>query len=303
MSGAEFDVIIIGGGPAGLSAALMLGRCRRSLLLCDDGRPRNWASCAVHGFLTRDGIDPAEFRSIAHEQLRPYQTVELRQARVINAVRQGRMFEVTLDGGATLQSRTLLLATGLMDKLPDIPNVEDFYGRSVHHCPYCDGWGWRDQPIAAYGRGDENGGDLALKLTLWSQDVVLCTNGPSELTNDYRQRVARHGIEVREERITGLEGAAGTLESIVFEGGKRLTRHALFFNTQTQQASDLAKRLACEFDEQGGVAHDQFGLTSVSGVYVAGDASRDMLQVIVGAAQGAEAAVEINAALLKEDLV
>jgi len=302
MSGAKFDVIIIGGGPAGLSAALMLGRCRRSLLLCDDGQPRNWASCAVHGFLTRDGIDPAEFRSIAREQLRPYQTVELRQARVINAVRQGRMFEVTLDGGATLQSRTLLLATGLMDKLPDIPNVEDFYGRSVHHCPYCDGWGWRDQPIAAYGRGDENGGDLALKLTLWSQDVVLCTNGPSELTNDYRQRLARHGIEVREERITGLEGTAGMLESIVFEGGKRLTRRALFFNTQTQQASDLAKRLACEFDKQGGVAHDQFGSTSVSGVYVAGDASRDMLQVIVGAAQGAEAAVEINTALLKEDL-
>ena len=211
MSGPTFEVIIVGGGPAGLAAALMLGRCRRSVMLCDDGQPRNRASRAMHGFLTRDGTDPTEFRTIAREQLRPYQTVELRQARVTDAVVQGRMFELTLDNSAKFQCRKLLLATGLADKLPEVPNVEDFYGRSVHHCPYCDGWGWRDQPIAAYGRGDEKGGGLALELTLWSQDLVLCTDGPSELSVDYRQRLAHRRIEVREERIAGLEGAEGML--------------------------------------------------------------------------------------------
>lgn len=220
----------------------------------------------------------------------------------MDAARQGRMFEVTVDDGAKFQCRKLLLATGLVDKLPEVSNVEEFYGRSVHHCPYCDGWGWRDQPIAAYGRGDDKGGGLALELTLWSQDLVLCTDGPSELSDDYRHRLAHRGIEVREERIAGLEGADGMLESIVFEDDKRLSRHALFFNTQARQASDLATRLVCDFDEQGGVARNQFAMTSVSGVYVAGDASRDVLQVIVGAAEGAEAAVAINTALLKEDM-
>jgi thioredoxin reductase len=302
MSGTTFEVIIVGGGPAGLSAALVLGRCRRSVLLCDDGRPRNRASRAVHGFLTRDGTEPTEFQSIARAQLRPYETVELRQARVIDAMRQGQSLEVTLNDGAKYRCRKLLLATGLVDKLPEIPNVEDFYGRSVHHCPYCDGWEWRDQPVAAYGRGDEKGGGLALELTQWSRDLVLCTDGPCKLSDDHRQRLARYGIAVHEARIVGLEGAEGMLEAIVFEGGERLFRRALFFNTQARQAADLAKRLNCEFDEQGGVVCGQFETTSVSDVYVAGDASRDVLQVIVGAAEGAQAAVAVNTALLTEDL-
>ncbi len=297
MSGAPYDVIIIGAGPAGLSAALFLGRCRRTVLLCDDGHPRNYPSHALHGFLTRDGIEPAEFRSIAREQLHQYPTVEIREATVKDAFRRDRSFEVALADGTRLRCRKLLLATGLIDELPQIQGIEAYYGRSVFHCPYCDGWEQRDRSIAVYARGDHKGGGLALELTQWSRNLVLCTDGPSELSDHYRQRLARYRIPVREERIVELAGADGMVEAMIFETGERLTCEAIFFNTGCRQASDLAQRLGCGFDESGGV-----DTSSAPGVYTAGDAARDVLQAIVAAAEGAEAAMAINTALLKEDL-
>src|SRR5512145_3259015 len=141
----HYDVVIVGGGPAGLSAALMLGRCRRRVLVCDTGRPRNRASQSMHGYLTRDGVPPREFVAIAREQLKPYTTVELRDVEVADAECRDGRFVVTLDGGAEIWSRKLLLATGVVDNLPDVAGIGDLYGRSVFHCPYCDAWELRDQ--------------------------------------------------------------------------------------------------------------------------------------------------------------
>src|ERR1051325_6140674 len=180
MKQAEFDVIIVGAGPAGLSAALVLGRCRRRVLICDSGHPRNAASHALHGYLTRDGIPPAAFLEIGLEQLQQYETVRLQRSAVVEARRLDNLFEITLNSGQRLASRKLLLATGVIDELPQINGLQDFYGTSVFHCPYCDGWEMRDQPLAVYGRG-ENGAGLALELKLWSQQLVLCTDGPSQL--------------------------------------------------------------------------------------------------------------------------
>jgi thioredoxin reductase len=159
-----WDTIIVGGGPAGLSAALALGRCRRRVLVCDAGLPRNRHSNHLHAYLTRDGMAPAEFLRTAREQLKRYDTIRIVDDEVVDARRADDLFDVTLTRSDSAQARTLLLATGVIDHVPPIEGIEPLYGKSVHHCPYCDGWEWRDQPIAVYGRGDAKGAGLALMM-------------------------------------------------------------------------------------------------------------------------------------------
>ncbi len=295
------DVIVVGAGPAGLSAALMLGRCRRHVLVCDTRHPRNAASVALHGFLSRDGIPPLELLEISRQQFRRYDTVELRHVKVTDAHALDGGFVAKLSDGTQLRCRKLLLATGVVDNLPTIPGFAELYGRSVFHCPYCDGWEVRDQPLAIYGKGDQGRG-LALELTAWSRDLVLCTDGPGELSPEDLERLARNGIEVREDRIARLEGTEGILERIVFVNGTILPRRALFFNTGEHERSELPAKLACEFTGHGTVRTSEYEATNVPGLYVAGDASRGVQVVIVAAAEGAEAAFAINTALLREEL-
>lgn len=295
------DVIIVGAGPAGLSAALILGRCRRRVLVCDAGHPRNAASRALHGFLTRDGIDPAELRRIGREQLRPYETVELRDMEVLDAKRIDGRFEMSLADGTRLLCRKLLLATGLVDPVPRIEGIDALYGRSVFHCPYCDGWEVRDQPLVAYGRG-EHGRGLALELIGWSPDLVLCTDGPAELSAHDRERLSRNGIAVHEESIERLEGVDGILERVVFTDGTALTRRALFFTTHWRERSDLPARIGCPFTPDGAVETVECEVPSIPGLFVSGDACMHGGTAINAAAEGARAARSINAALLKEDL-
>jgi thioredoxin reductase len=302
------DVIIIGAGPAGLNAALVLGRCRRKVLVFDDSKPRNAVSHALHGFLSRDGTPPAELRAIAHEQLKAYPSVSILPIRVTDATRVDGGFRVTAGDGHTYHTRKLLLASGVVDHLPEQPGFRELYGIGVFHCPYCDGWEMRDRPLAIYGRGDHKGGGLALELTQWSRDIVLCTDGASELSDHYRQRLENNGVILREEKIVKLDISRSVpydaAFEIVFENGPRLHRAALFFNTGRHQSTDLAARLGCDmYDVKGCKIDDKSQMTHVPGLYVAGDASRDVLQVIVAAAEGAEAAIGINTALLQEDLL
>lgn len=296
------DVVIVGAGPAGLSAALILGRARRAVLVCDTGRPRNARSRAMHGFLTRDGIRPAEFLRLGREQLAAYSTVHVREIEVLHAECRGDgRFDVTLADGTTVRSRRLLIATGVTDNLPEIPGFDEMYGVSVFHCPYCDGWELRDQPIAIYGRGHRGLG-LSLEMVGWSRDLVLCTDGPCEIDDEGRARLARNGIALREDRVARLDGRDGLLERVVFANGQSIDRRALFFTTGQRQQSPLAVALGCQMNEKGTVSTGKYESTHLSGLYVAGDASRDVQWVIVAAAEGAEAAYAINTNLLKEDL-
>src|SRR5438128_791688 len=294
-----FDVIVVGGGPAGLSAALMLGRCRRRVLVCDLAQPRNRKSRALHGYLTRDGVAPAAFIDLGRDELTPY-GVQLRGIGVTGACWTDGRFRVTLADGQEEDASFLLLATGVIDDQPLVPGFDDCYGRSVFHCPYCDGWEWRDRRLAALGRGDA-AAQLALGLTAWSRDVVLCTNG-ARVADRERRRLERNRIAVRTEPIARVDHDAGALTAIVFQEDDALPRDALFFSTGQHPQSDIAMRLGCALDRRGTVKTGTLSATNVPGVFVAGDASRDAQFVVVAAAEGVKAAVAINKALLRREL-
>jgi thioredoxin reductase len=294
-----FDVLVVGGGPAGLSAALMLGRCRRKVLVCDLGQPRNRHSTALHGYLTRDGVYPLAFNDLGRRELPAY-GVELRTVGVTGARQADNHYRVSLDDGTEEAARFLLIATGVIDDLPAIAGFGDCYGCTLFHCPYCDGWEVRDRRLAAFGRGRDVTG-LALGLKTWSQDVVVCTNG-GKLDQGLRERLAANGLTVRTERIARLDHEDGVLTSVAFTSGDRLPRDAMFFTTGQHPQSDLAIKLGCTLTRRGAVKTGALCDTNVPRLFVAGDASRDAQFVVVAAAEGVKAAVAINKALQSEEL-
>ena len=294
-----YDVAIVGGGPAGLSAALMLGRCRRRVLVLDLGQPRNRRSQALHGYLTRDGIAPSTLLEIGRRELQPY-GVDLRLVGVTAAKLVDDHYRLSLADGTGEDARYLLIATGVIDDLPAIPGFEECYGRSIFHCPYCDGWERRDRPLAAFGRGAEVAG-LALGLKTWSADIVACTHG-APLERRLRERLARNGIQTRLEPIARIEHDDGALSRIAFASGEALPREALFFATGQHPQSSLAITLGCTLNRRGTVKTGSLCDTNIPRVYVAGDASRDAQFVAVAASEGMKAAVAINKALQLEEL-
>ena len=292
---------MVGGGPAGLSAALMLGRCLRRVLLLDAGRQRNRKSRGIHGYLTRDGTPPAEFLRLAQSELACYDTVTVRSGSVRHAERTADGFTVVTADESRHFGRKLLLATGVVDELPHLEGLDALYGISVHHCPYCDAWEWRNQPVAVYGAGDPAWA-LALTLRWWSGDVMLCTGGAAQIPEDHLRRLGEAGIAIRADPIARLEGRAGQLERIIFASGEAVARSALVLAMSQRQQCDLAGLLGCRFTEKGAVDTGSCEATDVPGLYVAGDASREAQFVVVAAAEGTEAGMAIHKALLKEEL-
>jgi thioredoxin reductase len=293
-----YDTVIVGGGPAGLSAALVLGRCRRRVIVCDTGSPRNARSRELHGFLTRDGIPPIELLRLARDELRPY-GVDLCETEVTDIRASGDGFEVSLAEGNSLESRTVLIASGVCDELPDIPGVDHCFGITVYHCPYCDGWEVRDRQLVVIGHGRQAAG-LALALKTWSDHVMVCSHGASRLAARERAQLAAHRIDVRETRIASLDHDDGRVRQVTFTSGERLTCDAVFLASGQHPRSNLPQRLGCRLTRQGLVKADHLARTGVPGLYVAGDASHDVQFAIVAAAEGAKAAVAINKALQEQ---
>jgi len=255
----------------------------------------------MHGFLSRDGIEPAAFRERCRADLRTYPNVEWRDIAVRDAERVADGFELELADGTRGRSRKLLLATGLVDTLLAVAGMQEFYGRGVYHCPYCDGWEVRNQPLAVYGAGAD-AHKMALELTVWSNNIVLCTDGPSGLGTAQEHQLLRNGIRLRPERIRQLTGRDGELAGIVFDSGAELPRRALFFVTATVQRSALPAKFGCVPTHEGDLPTGSQAETHVPGLFVAGDASTEMRLVIGAAAKGAEAAFRINAELLVASL-
>jgi thioredoxin reductase len=293
------DVVVAGGGAAGLSAALVLGRARRRTLIVDDGHPRNAPSPAAHSVFTRDGTPPAELLETARAQLAPYDSVVFRPGRIVTAGREHGGVAVVLADGSVHRTRRLLLAIGVRDELPPIEGLAALWGRGVLHCPYCHGWEVRDAPLAVLAAGT-TAMQLVSLILQWSRDVVLCTSGPAGLTPEEREALARHGVRVVETPVTRLEGTR-TLERIVFADGSAEPRAAMFLRPAQAPAGDLFRQLGCELTETGFITIGPDHQTSVPGVYAAGDATTPLQQVVVAAASGAAAAMAMNRALADED--
>jgi thioredoxin reductase len=296
------DVGIIGAGPAGLSAALILGRCRRAVVVFDSGKPRNAASRGLHGFLSRDGTHPLHLRELGRTEIARYPTVRVRDVAVAAVRRHDAHFELVLADGSAARARILLLATGRVDVLPEKPGFRELYGRGVYHCPICDGWEHRDQPFVAYGRGREAAA-IALELLRWTGRVALCTDGEGPLDDATRARLARNRVEVIETTVATLRaGGDGMLAHMVFADGTHRECGALFLDAAAPQRSSLAENLGAELDRSGGIRCNQHAATNVPGVFVAGNVRCGIHLAITAAAEGVEAALAINDALLEREL-
>jgi thioredoxin reductase len=295
-----YDALIVGGGPAGLSAALILARCRRKVIVCDSGRYRNQASYAMYGYLSRDGIAPKRFLSICRIQLKKYSNIRIEEDEVVRINKQPRQFIAELRQGQKLAAKGVILATGIRDEIPQLKGIRNFFGKSVFLCPYCDGWEFRDKRIVAYGRG-HRGPCTALLMKRWSPDVVLCSDGKPGGTPEEQRRLKELNIPVIEEPVERLEGRSGRLQGIVFAGGKTIAADALFFNTGIQSNTDLGVQLGCRVNERGELQVGPDGSSCVPRVYAAGDASPDIKLAIVAAAEGTKAAYALNKDLLAEE--
>lgn len=291
------DVCIIGAGPAGLSAATILGRCRRNVVVFDSGQPRNAASRGLHGFLTRDGIPPLELRTIGRTEIARYPSVRIVDVAVASVRRHAGGFEVVTADSHAIQARILLLATGRVDVLPEIPGFRSFYGRGVYHCPYCDGWEHRDRDLIAY--GDCPGVvSLALELRTWSPHVTLCPVTGHAPAPEHRAKLAQAGIAIAPRAIAELTGPKnGDLTGVRLEDASILPCDALFFISPVPQKSALPASLGCRLDDEGSVVCEDHAATGVPGLYVAGNVRGGIHLAIMAAAEGAEAAVAINEAL------
>jgi thioredoxin reductase len=298
----QHDVIIVGGGAAGLNAALVLGRARRSVLVCDNGQPRNAVAEQMHGFLSRDGTPPATLLELAREELKQYPSVELMSTHVHQATPTSEGFCVTSDSGERFMGKRLLLANGVRDRLPSIENLAEYWGRSVFVCPFCDGWEFRDRKIAVYGKGKE-AVDLAQELYGWSNDVTVCTESGSESVTA-RQRRWLEATKCRLvdgplRRLVGDDN--GVLAALELENRERLSCDALFLSAPLRQSCSIAKALGCKINSASSVVVDEKCRTNVRGCYAAGDAVTSVHQVILAASSGVKAAIAICSELLCEE--
>lgn len=294
------DVCIVGAGPAGLSAALVLGRCGRDVIVFDSGQPRNRASRALHGYLTRDGVHPLALRDLGRSELARYPSVHVREQPVVSARPTARGFVVAGEHGREVQARFLLLATGRADVLPLQPGFRQFYGRGVYHCPYCDGWEHRHQHLVAFGR-NAAAAELALALLTWSSQVTLCTDGAGALAPHLRAQLDAFRIRVVPTPVAALHGDT-MLREVRFDGCAPLACDALFFSSALPQKSALPEALGCELDAAGAVVCERHAATRVPGLYVAGNVRGGVHLAIMAAAEGAEAAIAIDGALQRQSL-
>jgi thioredoxin reductase len=294
-----YDVAVIGGGAAGLSAALVLSRARRAVAVIDAGQPRNAPAAHLHGFLSRDGVAPSQLLATGRAEIAGYGG-HLVSGEVTDVYRTDTGFRVHRTDGEPLTARRLLVTTGLHDVLPDVEGARDRWGRDLLHCPYCHGYEVRDQPLGVLG-GTQNAVEHALLVRQWSADLVYFAHGDA-LTDADSARLAARAVDIVVGRVTRLVVADDRLVGVALEDGRVVPRIAVFTRPRMVANSALLDALGAAADDRGWVRANVTGRTTAPGVYVAGNVANPRGQVITAAGEGSAAAIAINADLTDEDV-
>lgn len=290
------DVLIIGGGPAGLNAALVLGRARKNVIVIDDETPRNWVTKETHGFVTRDGASPREFRKAAKEQIAAYPSVQFASDTATEVTGSDGDFVIKTTQGASYRTKKILFAVGKKDLPLDINGLTEVYGKSAFVCPYCDGWELRDQSLVIIVSGDK-ALHMAKVISGWTERYTICTNGSESLTDEQREELKKHNVTLFDAPVLSIESEDGMVKQVVLNDGTAIPCTGVFFQPKLFTGSELPKAIGCEITESGTVIVDASGKTSIAGVYSAGDAASELYQAITAASLGALSAVGINTEL------
>jgi len=300
MPAQRYDVAVVGGGPAGLCAALWLGRYLHKVVVVDSGDPRNWETRGINGYLGHQGIRSPELRALGRAEGDKY-GVEFVSGIVDQAVNEtGELFAMCLRDGQTIEARRILLAIGIKDFWPDIPGLERCYGETVHVCPDCDGYETRDKKTIVVGTGRKAVG-MALALATWTRQIVICTNGEAaEMSQTLLDKLKELNIPVLEAPIKCVMSKASEITGVELEGAMSLDCDRLYFAIGQYPSDDLGAQLGCERDEMGRLVIDERNHTSVKNVFAAGDIAPGPQLAIVAAASGAVAAIAIHASLVPE---
>ena len=303
----EYDVVVVGGGPAGLSAALTLSRARRAVLVIDNGQPRNAVADAAHNFLGHDGRPPLELLELGREEVARYGG-RLIAGQVVSARREDNGLRLDLADGSTVAGRRLLIATGLSDGLPDVAGMSERWGRDVLHCPYCHGWEFQDRALAVLATG-ASAVEQALLWRQWSSDVMLLLNDTFEPSADDNRKLAARGIEVMSGKAVRLNIDDDALRGVVLADGTVVNCDAIALHSWTEPSLDGLDGIGVEVEQfvvgehayGTRVASSSEGSTTVPGVWSAGNVAHPMDQVVMAASRGVQAAIAINADLVDED--
>jgi len=300
MASERYDVAVVGGGPAGLSAALWLARYLHKVVVVDSGDPRNWETRGINGYLGHQGIRSPELRRLGRSECEQYGAQFVSGIVDTAANETGEVFAICLRGGRIIEARRILLAIGIRDVWPDIPGLDQCYGETVHVCPDCDGYETRDKKTIVIGTGRKAVG-MALALTTWTKEIVICTNGEApDLKQELLDILKPLNIPVLDSAITCVLSRNKEIRGVELEGAMSLDCERLYFAIGQYPSDDLGSQLGCKRDEIGRLVIDEHNHTSVRNVYAAGDVAGRAQLAIAAAASGAIAAVAIHASLVPE---
>ncbi|WP_305960697.1 NAD(P)/FAD-dependent oxidoreductase [Bacillus safensis] len=292
------DCAIIGGGPAGLSAALVVGRGRKQVIVFDDELPRNRVTQESHGFITNDGMTPFEIRQAGEADLQKYPNIQIKRSRINDIQKREEFFTLLTHEGDTFEAKKIILATGLQDILPEIKGIHDVYGKTLFSCPFCDGWELKDKALALIAE-NQRALHMAKLLSNWTKDLIVFTNG-HVLAEEDKSLLTVHSIQVFDAPIVSIDHDNGQLRSLQLANGETVKREGGFVASEFKQSAPFAEKLGCKMTKNAGIETDILGRTTVSGVFACGDNLGGPAQLVLAAAAGSQAGMGVIHELVQE---
>ncbi|MFP7295103.1 NAD(P)/FAD-dependent oxidoreductase [Bacillus safensis] len=293
------DCAIIGGGPAGLSAALVVGRGRKQVIVFDDELPRNRVTQESHGFITNDGMTPFEIRQAGEADLQKYPNIQIKRSRINDIQKREEFFTLLTHEGDTFEAKKIILATGLQDILPEIEGIHDVYGKTLFSCPFCDGWELKDKALALIAE-NQRALHMAKLLSNWTKDLIVFTNG-HVLAEEDKVLLTAHSIQVIDVPIVSIDHDNGQLRSLQLANGETVKREGGFVASEFKQSAPFAEKLGCQMTKNAGIETDILGRTTVSGVFACGDNLGGPAQLVLAAAAGSQAGMGVIHELVQEE--